>query len=174
MQIAPLPSHKKSVGHLCRRAEVHWLEDDAKVTGVWESSRDCAFWPSRTQGAKYARAELATPPGARAADVGGAAKRRQARALRTPLATAVTSRATMREVEEGIKGSMWLDPKTVEVVVEDGVVRVRGGVDRRSDVEILGRLTLSVEGVIGVESSVKFRFDDRHVAPPREQRFEGG
>jgi len=45
---------------------------------------------------------------------------------------------------------------------------------RRSDVEILGRLTLSVEGVIGVESSVTFRFDDRHVAPPREQRFEGG
>jgi hypothetical protein len=35
-------------------------------------------------------------------------------------------------------------------------------------------MTLSAEGVIGVESSVKFRFDDRHVAPPREQRFEGG
>jgi len=69
---------------------------------------------------------------------------------------------------------MWLYPKSVEVAVEDGVVRMHGEVDRRSDLEILGRLTLSVEGVIGVESSVKFRFDDRHVALPREQRFEGG
>ena len=77
-------------------------------------------------------------------------------------------------VEGVIKGSMWLDPTSVKVAVEDGVVRIRGEVDRRSDVEILGRLTLSVEGVIGVESSVTFRFDDRQVAPPREQRFEGG
>jgi osmotically-inducible protein OsmY len=77
-------------------------------------------------------------------------------------------------VEGVIKGSMWLDPNSVEVAVDDGVVRMRGEVDRRSDVEIRGRLTLSAEGVIGVESSVKFRFDDRHVAPPREQRFEGG
>jgi osmotically-inducible protein OsmY len=68
---------------------------------------------------------------------------------------------------------MWLDPTSVEVGVKDGVVRMRGEVDRRSDAEILVRLTLSVEGVIGVESSVMFRFDDRHVAPPREQRFEG-
>jgi len=81
----------------------------------------------------------------------------------------------LSDVVEGvIKGSMWLDPKSVDVAVEDGVVRMHGEVARRSDVEILGRLTLSVEGVIGVESSVKFRFDDRHVAPPREQRFEGG
>ena len=77
-------------------------------------------------------------------------------------------------VEDVIKGSMWLDLQSIEVAVEDGVVRMRGEVNRRSDVEILGRLTLSVEGVIGVESSVKFRFDDRHVVPPREQRFEGG
>jgi hypothetical protein len=52
------------------------------------------------------------------------------------------------------------------------VVRMRSEVARRSDVEILGRLTLSVEGAIGVGSSLTFRFDDRHVAPPREHRFE--
>ena len=72
-----------------------------------------------------------------------------------------------------IKGSMWLDPKTIHVEVDDGVVRLRGEVDRRSEVEILDRLTLAVEGVVGVESSVSFRFDDRHVKPPTEQRLRG-
>jgi CBS domain-containing protein len=80
----------------------------------------------------------------------------------------------LADVVEGvIKGSMWLDPKTIDIEVDDGVVRIRGEVDRRSDVEILGRLTLGVEGVIGVESSVTFRFDDRHVQPPTEQRLGG-
>ena len=76
-------------------------------------------------------------------------------------------------VEGVIKGSMWLDPETIEVEVDDGVVRMRGEVDRRSVVEILSRLTLAVEGVIGVESSVTFRFDDRRVKPPTEQRLGG-
>jgi CBS domain-containing protein len=72
-------------------------------------------------------------------------------------------------VEGVIVGSMWLDPRTIDVEVDDGVVRMGGEVDRRSDVDILGRLTLGVEGVIGVESSVTFRFDDRHVQPPAER-----
>lgn len=76
-------------------------------------------------------------------------------------------------VEGVIKGSMWLDPKTLDVEVDDGVVRMRGEVDRRSEVEILDRLALAVEGVVGVESSVSFRFDDRHVKPPTEQRLGG-
>lgn len=80
----------------------------------------------------------------------------------------------LADVVEGvIKGSMWLDPQTIDVEVDDGVVRMRGEVDRRSDVEILARLTIGVEGVIGVESSVTFRFDDRHVQPPTEQRLGG-
>lgn len=76
-------------------------------------------------------------------------------------------------VEGVIKGSMWLEPETIEVKVDDGVVQMHGTVDRRSDVEILSRLTLGVEGVIGVESSVTYRFDDRHVKPPTEQRLGG-
>lgn len=76
-------------------------------------------------------------------------------------------------VEGVIKSSMWLDPETIAVEVDDGVVRLHGKVDRRSEVEILGRLALGVEGVIAVESSVTFAFDDRHVKPPTEQRLGG-
>jgi CBS domain-containing protein len=76
-------------------------------------------------------------------------------------------------VEGVIRGSMWLDPETIAVEVDDGVVRLQGKVDRRSEVEILSRLTLAVEGVIAVESSVTFAFDDRHVKPPTEQHLGG-
>lgn len=80
----------------------------------------------------------------------------------------------LADVIEGVvTRSMWLDPASIQVEVNDGVVRMQGEVDRRSDVEILGHLTLAVEGVVGVELSVSFRFDDRDVKPPTEQRLEG-
>jgi osmotically-inducible protein OsmY len=65
---------------------------------------------------------------------------------------------------------MWIDPSTLDVEVDDGVVRMRGQVERRSEVEIIATLTRGVEGVMDVESSLTFRFDDRGVQPPKEQR----
>jgi osmotically-inducible protein OsmY len=50
------------------------------------------------------------------------------------------------------------------------VVRLRGQVERRSEVEIIATLTRGVEGVMEVESLLTFRFDDRGVQPPKEQR----
>jgi CBS domain-containing protein len=77
----------------------------------------------------------------------------------------------LTDVIEGvIRGSMWIDPTTLEIEVDDGVVRMRGQVERRSEVEIIATLTRGVEGVMDVESSLTFRFDDRGVQPPKEQR----
>ena len=67
-----------------------------------------------------------------------------------------------------VRGSMWLDPSTCDVEVDDGVVRIRGELDRRSDVEILTTLILGVEGVIDVDAVLTYRFDDRNVTPPKE------
>ena len=73
------------------------------------------------------------------------------------------------DVVEGIvRGSMWLDPSTFEVEVDDGAVRIHGEVDRRSDVEILIHLILGVDGVIDVDPTLTYRFDDRNVRPPKE------
>jgi CBS domain-containing protein len=71
-------------------------------------------------------------------------------------------------VEGVIRGSMWLDPSGFDVTVDEGVVRIHGELDRRSDVDILTRLILGVEGVIDVDPSLTSRFDDRGVAPPKE------
>jgi CBS domain-containing protein len=77
----------------------------------------------------------------------------------------------LKDVVEGvIRGSMWIDPTTLDVEVDDGVVRISGQVERRSEVEIIATLTRGVEGVMDVESSLTFRFDDRGVQPPKEQR----
>ncbi len=73
-------------------------------------------------------------------------------------------------VEGVIRGSMWIDPATLEVEVDDGVVRMCGQVQRRSEVEVIATLTRGAEGVMDVESSLTFRFDDRGVQPPKEQR----
>jgi CBS domain-containing protein len=73
------------------------------------------------------------------------------------------------DVVEGIvRGSMWLDPSTFDVEVDDGAVRIHGEVDRRSDVEILINLILGVDGVIGVDATLTYRFDDRNIRPPKE------
>ncbi|MFI5285396.1 MAG: CBS domain-containing protein [Candidatus Dormibacteria bacterium] len=86
------------------------------------------------------------------------------------LTTYLRSDADIRaDVAEGIvRGSMWLDPSTFDIEVDDGAVHIRGEVERRSDVEILINLILGVDGVIAVDPAVTYRFDDRNVSPPKE------
>ena len=71
-----------------------------------------------------------------------------------------------------VKGRMWLDPSTVEVVVEKGVVSLRGELERRSDAEILVRLTSALESVIRVNDQLSWQVDDRRVPASRAARFE--
>ena len=63
---------------------------------------------------------------------------------------------------------MWLDPAGFDIDVEDGVVRIKGEVERRSDMEILTTLVLGVDGVIDVDAVLTYGFDDRNVKPPKE------
>jgi CBS domain-containing protein len=67
-----------------------------------------------------------------------------------------------------IRGTMWMDPAQFDVAVADGVVRISGEVDRRSVVRILNDLVRGVEGVVGVDSTLTFAFDDRDVGPSTE------
>ena len=71
--------------------------------------------------------------------------------------------------EEVLLKGMWVDPATIEVRVDEGIVRLVGNVDRRSTAEILQHLVARVEGVMGVEAILTWREDDREIRPePRD------
>jgi CBS domain-containing protein len=65
-----------------------------------------------------------------------------------------------------IARTMWIDPATVEVGVQHGVVRLRGRLDRRSTKEIVVDLVHRVDGVVGVEDELTYEVDDRGARPP--------
>jgi CBS domain-containing protein len=70
--------------------------------------------------------------------------------------------ATIRQevVNEVIVHDLWIDPSTVSVSVNDGVVGLRGMTDRRSTHDILVRLVSTVTGVVGVVDDLSYDYDD--------------
>jgi CBS domain-containing protein len=79
-----------------------------------------------------------------------------------------------REIEEDVViHTMWIDPGAVAVAVRTGVVSLRGTVDLKSTGRILEELVRRVPGVIGVESELRYRNDDRKVGtgPLAEPRW---
>jgi CBS domain-containing protein len=61
---------------------------------------------------------------------------------------------------------MWLDPALFDIVVVNGHARIRGHVERRSEAEMIGRITSMVPGVVGVAAELTWEFDDRQVEAP--------
>jgi len=66
-----------------------------------------------------------------------------------------------REIVEDVIGrTMLLDAPTLVISVTDGIVTATGEVDRKTDAEILTRLSAAVTGVVAVESHIRYRYDD--------------
>lgn len=66
-----------------------------------------------------------------------------------------------REIVEDVIGrTMFLDALTLVISVTDGIVTATGEVDRKTDAEILTRLSAAVAGVVAVESHIRYRYDD--------------
>jgi CBS domain-containing protein len=67
-----------------------------------------------------------------------------------------------RDIVEGVL-PRWLttiDPAEVTVGVHDGMVRIEGTVDRRSDAEMLTHLVSGLDGVVDLDNSVDYRWND--------------
>ncbi|CAL9344888.1 Inosine-5'-monophosphate dehydrogenase [Streptomyces sp. enrichment culture] len=62
--------------------------------------------------------------------------------------------------------ALGLPPGAVTVSVRDGMVTLRGRLERRSDVPLAGRLAWRVDGVVGVVSDLTFRVDDTRPGAP--------
>ncbi|GAB3899667.1 CBS domain-containing protein [Kibdelosporangium lantanae] len=58
---------------------------------------------------------------------------------------------------------LWADLGAVDVAVDHGVVALTGTLERRSEVEIAGRLTGAVPGVVQVRNRLDHSWDDRRV-----------
>ncbi len=66
---------------------------------------------------------------------------------------------------EVMERTLWIDRYAVAVQVRDGVVTLRGELDRRSLCSMLVTLVGRVEGVVGVNDRLTYRIDDSDVRP---------
>jgi CBS domain-containing protein len=59
-----------------------------------------------------------------------------------------------------LRGTLWIDPETVTVSVDRGVVTLGGSVDCSSTAQIVVRLCRSVGGVVDVIDEMTYEYDD--------------
>jgi CBS domain-containing protein len=72
-----------------------------------------------------------------------------------------------REIVEDVIGrTLWIDASTLDVKVVDGVVTVRGQVERKSLIPVMVGLIQAVDGVVEVEDGLSFELDDSELRPP--------
>ena len=62
--------------------------------------------------------------------------------------------------DEVLRRTLWIDPQTVDVSVDRGVVILAGRADRRSTAQIIVRLCEAVPGVVEVLDRLEYGYDD--------------
>ena len=62
-----------------------------------------------------------------------------------------------------IAGYLGVDPARVEIAVKDGIVTLRGEVERKSMVPLAARLARDVDGVVDVVADLAYAVDDSHL-----------
>ena len=62
--------------------------------------------------------------------------------------------------------TLWLDPGSFDVDVTDGQARIGGQVERRSEADMIERISAMVPGVTGVETDLTWALDDRQIEAP--------
>ncbi|MFD1049870.1 BON domain-containing protein, partial [Kibdelosporangium lantanae] len=63
-------------------------------------------------------------------------------------------------MQEVLIRTLWADPKTVGVMVENGVVTMVGRLERKCEVEIAGRLAAQIPGVVEVRNGLDYVWND--------------
>ncbi|GHE62920.1 hypothetical protein GCM10018785_34840 [Streptomyces longispororuber] len=76
-----------------------------------------------------------------------------------------------RDVVQGVLvDTLWPAPQTLAVDVLDGMVTLRGQVERSSEVPVAVRMTRQIDGVVDVVDKLTYRFDDSHLRPTDQAR----
>jgi CBS-domain-containing membrane protein len=68
--------------------------------------------------------------------------------------------------DEVLRQELAIDPDTVTVTVEEGVVRLEGQVETKSLAPITARLVGAVQGVVAVENRLRWKLDDTALGVP--------
>jgi CBS domain-containing protein len=75
------------------------------------------------------------------------------------------------EIQDQVFGSStWLNPATVDITVHDGVVTLRGLLERRSDVDLAAYFVRALPGVVDLENNLAYEWDDT-LRPRRAEMF---
>ncbi|MGW4490004.1 CBS domain-containing protein [Amycolatopsis sp. NPDC004368] len=74
--------------------------------------------------------------------------------------------------DEVLVKEMCVDPRSLSVAVQDGIVSIRGTVERYSMIGLIESLVRRVAGVVEVRAQLKAHFDDRGIRP--EEPAAGG
>ncbi|GIJ19727.1 CBS domain-containing protein [Micromonospora lutea] len=77
-------------------------------------------------------------------------------------------------VQEVLRRVLAVQDGLVQVTVHDGVVRLSGRLDRKTSVEIAGRLAAQVSGVVQVVNELWFDFDDTQLVEGWSERSTFG
>jgi CBS domain-containing protein len=64
--------------------------------------------------------------------------------------------------EDVIRRALWIDPDTVQVVVQGGEVRLAGEVETKTDAEMIPELVQRVPGVVSVLSKLRWHKENGH------------
>jgi CBS domain-containing protein len=64
--------------------------------------------------------------------------------------------------EDVIRRALWIEPDTVQVVVEGGEVRLAGEVETKTDAEVIPGLVQRVPGVVSVLSKLRWHKENGH------------
>ncbi|MCX5205784.1 CBS domain-containing protein [Streptomyces sp. NBC_00237] len=75
-------------------------------------------------------------------------------------------------IEAVLVQTLWLAPRSIEVLVADGVVTLHGQLERRSEIPVAVHMTRQVDGVVAVVDQLSYRTDDSHLKPT-EQALRG-
>lgn len=63
-------------------------------------------------------------------------------------------------LEDLLRRSLFIEPSAVDVQVDHGLVRIGGQLETKSLVDLVVRMIGRIEGTVGVDSRLAYRFDD--------------
>ncbi|MEV3860646.1 CBS domain-containing protein [Streptomyces sp. NPDC050095] len=75
-------------------------------------------------------------------------------------------------IEDVLVRTLWLGPRLVTVDVHEGVVTLKGQLERQSEIAIATGMIARMDGVVGVVDHLTYRLDDSHLRPS-EQALHG-